>query len=343
MSHQVFVANSAKRSAGGKGRAGTYHYRASCYGAQNPICLSDAEAAGHSPCKKCSPIKEEGDKVAPPVPLGDLRGSLHHVGWMREEFGDELRTLELARAGRLALVRGVSCASTITTASEYEANTASTGRGALMSALSGATPHMQEAHDMVGNLISALESGSYLGESESKGGPEPGPEPDPVDSGSYLGESESKGDPEPDDLVLVSNLGESESKGDPEPDDLVLALATAQREQEGREIDEMMAHMGLEDQGDFARGTELSARPVRSFENPAPDSAPAAHFCVFCQGPAGDKRGKLPCGHRFCFECIAGAERFSHKCPLCAERYDGIQPVGQPRAMQDAALGKRGL
>ena len=47
--------------------------------------------------------------------------------------------------------------------------------------------------------------------------------------------------------------------------------------------------------------------------------------CSICLDELTKTKGKLPCGHEFCFSCIERWSKETNKCPLCKKRFDTIQ------------------
>ena len=47
--------------------------------------------------------------------------------------------------------------------------------------------------------------------------------------------------------------------------------------------------------------------------------------CSICLDELTKTKGKLPCGHEFCFSCIERWSKETNKCPLCKARFETIQ------------------
>ena len=47
--------------------------------------------------------------------------------------------------------------------------------------------------------------------------------------------------------------------------------------------------------------------------------------CTICLDKLTKTKGKLPCGHEFCFSCIERWSKETNKCPLCKKRFKTIQ------------------
>ena len=47
--------------------------------------------------------------------------------------------------------------------------------------------------------------------------------------------------------------------------------------------------------------------------------------CSICLDELTKTKGKLPCGHEFCFSCIERWSKETNKCPLCKKRFETIK------------------